>query len=60
MSFEIPGYMVWCALMYAASGSWLTWLVGRRLVGLNARRCQRELEFRFALVQTGQQAVEYR
>ena len=29
ISLTIPGYMVWCALLYAASGSWLTWLVGR-------------------------------
>ena len=46
----IPGYMVWCALFYAASGSWLTWRVGRPLVGLNSQRYQREAEFRFALV----------
>ena len=49
-SLIIPGYMVWCALLYAASGSWLTWHVGRPLVGLNSQRCQREAEFRFALV----------
>ena len=24
--FTIPGYMVWCALLYAATGSWLSWL----------------------------------
>ena len=34
--FTIPGYMVWCALIYAAAGSWLAWLVGRPLVRLNA------------------------
>jgi vitamin B12/bleomycin/antimicrobial peptide transport system ATP-binding/permease protein len=38
VSLTIPGYMVWCALLYAASGSWLTWRVGRRLVGMNSRR----------------------
>src|SRR5690606_32204150 len=26
--FTIPGYMVWCAIAYAAIGSWLAWLVG--------------------------------
>ena len=50
----IPGYMVWCALLYAASGSWLTWRVGRPLVGLNSQRCQREAELRFALVRANQ------
>ena len=55
ISLTIPGYMVWCALLYAASGSWLTWLVGRPLVGMNSRRYQRESEFRFALFQANQQ-----
>ena len=30
-SFSIPGYMVWAAILYAASASWLSWLVGRKL-----------------------------
>jgi vitamin B12/bleomycin/antimicrobial peptide transport system ATP-binding/permease protein len=55
VSFRIPGYIVWCALLYAASGSWLTWRVGGPLVGMNSRRYQRESEFRFALFQVGQQ-----
>ena len=54
VSLAIPGYMVWCALLYAASGSWLTSRVGRPLVGMNSRRYQREAEFRFALVQANQ------
>ena len=29
ISLTIPGYMVWCALLDAASGSWLAWRVGR-------------------------------
>ncbi len=55
ISLTIPGYMVWCALFYAASGSWLTWRIGRPLVSMNARRYQRESEFRFALFQVNQQ-----
>ena len=55
ISLRIPGYMVWCALLYAASGSWLTWRVGRPLVGMNSRRYQRESDFRFALFQANQQ-----
>ena len=31
----IPGYMFWCVLVYAVVGSWLTHLIGRRLIGLN-------------------------
>jgi putative ATP-binding cassette transporter len=49
-SITVPGYMVWCALLYALIGSVLTWLVGRPLVELNAVRYAREAEFRFALV----------
>ena len=55
VSLAIPGYMVWCALLYAASGSWLTWRVGRPLVSMNSRRFQREFEFRSALFQANQQ-----
>ena len=55
-TITIPGYMVWCALIYAATGSWLTWVVGRPLVDINARRYQRESELRFALVQANQHA----
>ncbi len=55
-SFEIPGYMVWCAVAYAAAGSWATWRVGRPLVALNAEHYAREAEFRFALVHTNEAA----
>ena len=50
----IPGYMVWCALAYAAVGSGLTWLVGRPLIALNGERYAREAEFRFALVRVNE------
>jgi putative ATP-binding cassette transporter len=54
--FTIPGYMVWCALAYAATGSWLTWLIGRPLIGLNADRYAREAELRFSLVRVAEHA----
>jgi putative ATP-binding cassette transporter len=54
--FTVPGYMVWCALFYAAAGSWLTWLVGRPLIRLNAERCAREADLRFALVRVHESA----
>src|SRR5277367_1554385 len=60
ISLAIPGYMVWCALLYAASGSWLTWRVGRPLVGMNSRCYQRESEFRFALFQANQAIASLR
>ncbi len=54
--FTIPGYLVWCALAYAISGSWLTWLVGRPLININAERYAREAELRFGLVRINESA----
>lgn len=50
----VPGYMVWCALIYALIGSTLTWLVGRPLIMLNGERYAREAEFRFGLVRVNE------
>src|ERR1700726_4918155 len=41
-SFAIPGYMVWCALASAGTGSWLSWRVGRPLIQLNTERYSQE------------------
>jgi vitamin B12/bleomycin/antimicrobial peptide transport system ATP-binding/permease protein len=49
-SFSIPGYMVWCAIFYAGTASWVSWLVGRPLIRLNSERYSREAELRFGLV----------
>jgi putative ATP-binding cassette transporter len=49
-SFAVPGYMVWCALVYAGTGSWLSWRIGRPLFRLNSERYAREADLRFALV----------
>jgi putative ATP-binding cassette transporter len=51
---SIPGYMVWCALLYSVVGSWLSWRVGRPLVTLNANRYAREAELRSGLVQASE------
>jgi putative ATP-binding cassette transporter len=53
-AFSIPGYMVWCALFYAAIGSGLSWHVGRTLIPLNAERYAREADLRFALVRVNE------
>ena len=47
---SIPGYMVWCALIYAVAGSWLTHLVGRPLIRLNFDQQRFEADYRFSLV----------
>ncbi|MBZ9655431.1 ABC transporter ATP-binding protein/permease [Phyllobacterium lublinensis] len=53
-SFSIPGYMVWAAFLYAASASWLSWLVGRKLIKYNADRYQKESELRFSLMRVNE------
>jgi putative ATP-binding cassette transporter len=50
VSFKIPGYMVFAALLYAGIGSALTYLVGRPIVGANMRQTATEADYRFALV----------
>ena len=47
---NIPGYLVWAALIYAAIGTTLTHLIGRRLIPLNFQQQRFEADFRFNLV----------
>ncbi|MFO1207792.1 MAG: ABC transporter ATP-binding protein/permease [Amaricoccus sp.] len=53
---EIPGYMVWAALLYAGTGSAISWRIGRPMVRLGAERYAREAEFRAAVVQGSERA----
>jgi putative ATP-binding cassette transporter len=46
--------MVWCAVAYASVGSFLTWRVGRPLIGMNAELYAREAALRFALVRVNE------
>ncbi|MGG5823315.1 ABC transporter ATP-binding protein/permease [Falsiroseomonas sp. HW251] len=48
--FDIPGYMVWAALLYAVIGSVLTWVLGGPMVQINIRRNEAESDHRFALI----------
>jgi putative ATP-binding cassette transporter len=48
--FAPPGYLVWCALVYAGVASYVSWRVGRPLINLNAEHYAKEADFRFALV----------
>ncbi len=48
--FDIPGYMVWAALLYAVIGSVLTLLLGGPMVDINIRRNAAEGDHRFALI----------
>jgi putative ATP-binding cassette transporter len=48
----IPGYLVWCALIYAIFGTALTQWIGSPLVMLDFRQQRFEADFRFNLVRT--------
>ncbi len=48
--FPIPGYLVWCALIYAVIGTTLTHLIGWPLANLNFQQQAFEADFRFNLV----------
>jgi putative ATP-binding cassette transporter len=48
--FDIPGYMVIAALIYAAGGTWLTQRIGHPLVDLLFNQQRYEADFRFSLV----------
>jgi putative ATP-binding cassette transporter len=50
LGVEIPGYMVWVALVYALLGTWLAHLIGRPLIMLNFNQQRLEADFRYALV----------
>jgi putative ATP-binding cassette transporter len=49
-SAVIPGYLVWVALLYSIIGTYLTQLIGHRLVPLTFQQQQVEADFRFDLV----------
>jgi vitamin B12/bleomycin/antimicrobial peptide transport system ATP-binding/permease protein len=50
--WNIPGYLVWAALLYAVIGTWFTHLIGRPLVTLFFQQQRVEADFRFNLVRT--------
>lgn len=46
---RIPGFLFWVVLIYAAIGTVVTHLIGRKLSGLYFERQHREADFRFSL-----------
>ena len=53
---EVPGYMVWVALVYAIAGTWLTHLIGRPLIRIGFDQQRYEANFRFSLVRLRENA----
>ena len=50
MTVNIPGYLLWAALIYAVIGTAITHLIGRPLIALNFQQQRYEADFRFNLV----------
>ena len=57
-SLDVPGYLVWAALIYAVIGTALTHLIGWRLIPLNFQQQRYEADFRFNLVRTRENAEQ--
>jgi putative ATP-binding cassette transporter len=55
---DIPGYLVWAAIIYAILGTALTHLIGWRLIPLNFQQQRFEADFRFNLVRTRENAEQ--
>jgi vitamin B12/bleomycin/antimicrobial peptide transport system ATP-binding/permease protein len=45
----LPGFLFWVALIYAASGTLVSHLIGRSLIGIYFERQHMEADFRFSL-----------
>ena len=53
---EVPGYMVWVALLYALAGSLLSHWIGRPLIALNFAQQRLEADFRYGLIRVREHA----
>jgi vitamin B12/bleomycin/antimicrobial peptide transport system ATP-binding/permease protein len=56
LHITIPGYMLWCALLYATVGTTIMHLIGRRLAGLFFSQQRFEADFRYSLVRVRENA----
>jgi putative ATP-binding cassette transporter len=48
--YNIPGFMVWMALLYCAAGSWITQRIGQPQIPLNFAQQRVEADFRHHMV----------
>ena len=48
--YHVYGYLVWTALAYSVVGTWITHVVGHKLVALNFVQQKLEADFRYAMV----------
>ncbi|KQP23654.1 ABC transporter ATP-binding protein/permease [Pseudorhodoferax sp. Leaf267] len=47
---EVPGFMVWMAVLYCVAGSWITHVIGKPQIGLNFQQQRLEADFRHHMV----------
>jgi putative ATP-binding cassette transporter len=55
---EIPGYMLWVAVIFALAGSWLLEKIGSPLVGVDYHQQRCEAHFRFLMVRVRENAEQ--
>ena len=55
-TFTINGYLFWASLNYSIAGTYVTHLVGRKLVKLNFIQQRYEADFRFAMIRLRESA----
>ncbi len=56
--WNVPGYLVWAALVYALIGTYFTHLIGWPLIQLNFNQQRYEADFRFNLVRVRENAEQ--
>ncbi|CAO3404208.1 ABC transporter ATP-binding protein/permease [Azospirillum palustre] len=56
LGIDLPGYMVWVALVYAVGGTWITHKIGKPLARLSFDQQRYEADFRFSLVRLRENA----
>jgi vitamin B12/bleomycin/antimicrobial peptide transport system ATP-binding/permease protein len=52
--YAVPGFMLWAAIIYALTGSLVSYAVGRTLVARNANRYAREADLRVSMVRVNE------
>ncbi|PWV63445.1 ABC transporter ATP-binding protein/permease [Plasticicumulans acidivorans] len=57
LNLPLPGHLVWFALIYGATGTAISLVLGRSLVRTANHRQRREADFRFGLVHTRQNTL---
>lgn len=58
LQFEVAGYMLWVAILYAVLGSLVMERLGRRMVAVDYRQQQAEADFRFLLIRVREHAEQ--